>query len=232
MRSRARRDVAASRLACGASVSGAPLAPPNVSRHSEAAASQPGAAAFFATVSQPVPLPPCPLGPLLPAPIQLPPHAPSTPLPAPIQFPPHAPSTPLRAPIQLPPHAPPTPLPAPIQLLPPRPYLATGAFSDRRPSANWGFVGPLVQNRYARGLRAADRRVFGRVAFCHLGFCGPLCLKLLRSRMGGWGRACVLGLGWGSGRLGAGVGPGVLGLLGSGCGSGRLETNVASVAGI
>lgn len=202
MRSRARCDVAASRLACGASVSGAPLAPPIVSRHSEAAASQLGAAAFFATVSQPVPLPPCPLGPLLPAPIQLPPHAP------------------------------PTPLPAPIQLLPPRPYLATGAFSDRRPSANWGFVGPLVQNRYARGLRAADRRVFGRVAFCHLGFCGPLCLKLLRSRMGGWGRACVLGLGWGSGRLGAGVGPGVLGLLGPGCGSGRLETNVASVAGI
>lgn len=66
--------------------------------------------------------------------------------------------------------APSTPLPAPIQLVPPRPYLATGAFSDKRPSANWGFVGSLVQNRYARGLRAADCSVFGQVVFCQLGF--------------------------------------------------------------
>lgn len=101
--------------------------------------------------------------------------------------------------------------------------IATGAVSDMWPFANWGFVGSLVRNCYARRLRAADRCVYGQVAFCHLRFYGPLCRKLLRSRRGGWGRACVLGLGWGSG---------VLGLLGLGCGSGRLETNVASVVGI
>lgn len=101
--------------------------------------------------------------------------------------------------------------------------IATGAVSDMRPFANWGFVGSLVRNCYARRLRAADRCVYGQVAFCHLRFYEPLCRKLLRSRRGGWGRACVLGLGWGSG---------VLGLFGLGCGSGRPETKVASVAEI
>lgn len=101
--------------------------------------------------------------------------------------------------------------------------IATGAVSDMWPFANWGFVGSLVRNCYARRLRAADRCVYGQVAFCHLRFYGPLCRKLLRSRRGGWGRACVLGLGWGSG---------VLGLFGLGCGSGRPETKVASVAEI
>lgn len=101
--------------------------------------------------------------------------------------------------------------------------IATGAVSDMWPFANWGFVGSLVRNCYARRLRASDRCVYGQVAFCHLRFYGPLCRKLLRSRRGGWGKACVLGLGWGSG---------VLGLFGLGCGSGRPETKVASVAEI
>lgn len=94
--------------------------------------------------------------------------------------------------------------------------IATGAVSDMRPSANWGFVGSLVQNRYARGLRDADCSVYGQVAFCQLGFCGPLCLKLLRSRMGGWGRACVLGLEWGAGVLELGWGSVRLGALRAG----------------